>query len=111
MPKVVKAEARKWFGCSRSCFLFQHPGVLAAAALAAVDDQASLAQGDAGQAAGHDDDFFAVENVRAKIDAAAFETVLDEAGMLAQLDDRLGDEIARIVFDFSAKSSRSALLA
>src|ERR1700730_3537455 len=70
-------------------FLFQHPGIFAATALAAVDDEASAAKGLAGQAAGHDDYFFAVENVRPQIDAAAFEVIFDEAWMLTELHDRL----------------------
>ena len=80
-------------------FLLQHPGVFAAAALAGIHHQRSLSQGDARQSAGHDDDFFAVENVRPQIDAPAFEVVVEQAGMLAEFDDRLGDEVARVGFD------------
>src|SRR5260370_979259 len=67
---------------SRLLFL-QHPRILAAASLGAVNDQASFAEGDAGEPAGHDDYFFAVEDVGAEVDAAALETVINKAGMLA----------------------------
>ena len=81
-------------------FLLQNPGILAASALAAVNDEAALAQGHPRQAAGHDDDLLPVQNIWSKIDAPAFEVVLDKAGMLAELNHRLGDVISRIGRDF-----------
>src|SRR6266550_8650199 len=85
----------RWRGRSRRFIFFQHPRILASAALAAVDDQTSFAERDAGEPARHDDDFLAVQNVGTKVDSPAFEAVFDEAGVLAQFDDGLGDVVAR----------------
>src|SRR3954467_14411500 len=87
----------------RVVLVFQDPGVFAAAALAAVDDQGAAAEGDSGQAAGHYNDFFAVEDVGSEVYAAAFQVrqrcavfTVDERGVLGELDDGLGDEVARV---------------
>ena len=57
------------------------------------------------EAAGHDYYFLAVDDVGAEVDAAAFEVVFYEAGVLAELHDGLGDEVAGVGFDFFAEGS------
>jgi hypothetical protein len=47
---------------------------------------------------------FSVQNVWPQIDAAAFEMILAETGVLAQFDNRLGDEVARIILYFFGES-------
>src|SRR3954447_15059431 len=65
----------------RRALFFQHPRVLAAPALAAVYDEAPLAERNPRQAAGHDDDALAVENVRPQVDTPPLELVpFAEAG-------------------------------
>src|SRR6476646_256227 len=62
---------------------FQDPGIFTSAALGAVDDEAAFAEGDASQASRHDDYFFAEEDLGSESDATSFQTICDEAGMLA----------------------------
>ena len=76
--------------------LFQHPGILASAALRAVDHQASLLKCHARQSAGHDDDFFAIKDIRPQVDAPAFKAIVAEAWMLAEFHDGLGDKVSRV---------------
>src|SRR5438046_2694760 len=83
--------------CHCRLVFFEHPSVLAAAALGTVYDERAFAQRYAGQPTRHDDNLFAVEDVRPQVDATAFEArraavAFDVAGALAELDDRLSDE-------------------
>ena len=76
----------------------EHPGVLAAATLAAVDDQLSLGQGHPGKPAGQHPDVLAiVDRERPKIDMAGLQAVLDQRWHGGQLDYRLRDPTARVL--------------
>src|ERR1041384_6107158 len=81
--------------CCRD-LLFQHPGILAPTSLRAVHDERSLAQRDARQSSRHHQYFLAVQNVRTQIDSSSLKMIIHEAGMLAELNHGLGDEIAWI---------------
>src|SRR5689334_3134308 len=83
--------------------LFQHPSIFTAPSLGTVDDEAPLAKGHARQSSRHDDHFLSVKDIRPQIDAAPLKVIVNEARMLAQFDDRLCDEIPRIVFDLFGK--------
>ena len=83
--------------------LVEHPGVLGAAPLRAVDDQAPLRQRDAREPAGHHHDLFAVEHERAQVDVAAVEPAVDEGRVPAQADRRLGDVAARVGLDLAGE--------
>src|SRR5207248_49550 len=77
----------------------EDPGVLGPAPLRAVDDQAPSGEGDPGQAAGQDLDFFAVEDERAKVDMPPFQMLIDVSRVLAEADRGLTDVPARVVRD------------
>ena len=76
----------------------EHPGVLAAAALAAVDDELALGQGDPGKTARQHPDVLAiVDREGSKINMARLQAVLDQGRHGGQLDDRLRDPAARVL--------------
>src|SRR5690242_17587301 len=78
----------------------EDPGFLAAAALRGVHDERTLAQGDAGEAAGDDGGLLAVENEGAQVDVAAGEALaVAIRGMTRKRDHRLADVIARVGLD------------
>ena len=76
----------------------EHPGVLAAAALAAVDHQLALGQGDPGEPAGqHPDVVTVVDRERTKINMPRPQIVVDQGRHGGQLHHRLRDPAARIL--------------
>src|SRR4029450_5889765 len=76
----------------------EHPGVLASATLAAVDDQLSPGQGHPGKPAGqHPDVLAVVDRERPKIDMAGLQAVLDQRRHGGQLDDRLRGPTPRVL--------------
>ncbi len=93
--------------CGISGLLAQHPGILAAAALAGVDDQRAALERDAGQAAGDDGDLVAVEDVGAQVDVARLELVADEAGRAREADGGLGDVVAGVGLDLLGELARA----
>ena len=86
---------------------FEDPGVLGAAALGGVDDEGALRQRDAGEAAGHDDDLLAVEDEGPQVDVAALEMVRRHRSGAGELDDGLGDVVARVGADFARRIRRA----
>ena len=75
-----------------------HPGVLRAAALRAVDDEFALGQRHAGEAAGqHPDVVAVVDGERAQVGVPRAHAVVDERRDGGQLHDRLGDPAARVL--------------
>lgn len=80
--------------------LGEHPGVLGAAALAGVDDQVALLEGDPGQAAGQDPDVVAVvDGEGTQVDVAGRHAFAREGRGGGQGDGALGDETARVLAD------------
>src|SRR6187200_2896478 len=76
----------------------EHPGVLTAATLAAVDDELALRQCDPGQSSGEHPDVFAiVDSEWSKIDMARLQTVFDQGWHCGQLYDRLRDPATRVL--------------
>ena len=88
--------------------LFQNPCVLAAAALRRVDHERAFFEGHAGEAAGHDVDLVAEENVGPQIDVARLEPVADQAGRAREIERGLGDVVARIGLDLRVRIPRAA---
>ena len=75
----------------------QHPGVLRAAALRAVDDQLALGERDPGEPARqHPHALAVVHRERAQVDVPRPQALLDERRDGRQLDDRLRDPPARV---------------
>src|SRR5262245_18406241 len=72
------------------------PGVLAAPSLRGVDDQRVLRQRHAGQAAGGDVTRTSRDDEGTYIDVAWFDPLLAQRRRGGELDDRLGDPVARI---------------
>src|SRR5256885_5927923 len=77
--------------------LLEHPGVFAPAALGRVHDERTFPQRHAGQAAGNDRDFFAIENEWAQVDVPPLHVVVAERGRARKRHDRLGDVVPRIL--------------
>ena len=77
----------------------EHPGVLAAAALARVHDEAPLAERHAGEPAGDHLHPVAAEHERPEVDVAAFEVVVDERGVPGQRHHLLRDVAPRVGLD------------
>src|SRR5438477_402293 len=77
------------------------PRVLVPTPLRAVDDQAPLRKGDAGQSPRRDDNLLAVEHERPKVDVAAVQPAVDERRVPAQADGRLGDVAAGVGLDLA----------
>ena len=75
------------------------PRVLAAAALGRVDDERALRQGHPGQAAGRHVRRRPGEDERAQVDVARLDGVAAQRRRRRQLEDRLGDPVARVVLD------------
>src|SRR5262245_57001113 len=82
----------------------EHPRVLAAAALAAVDDEFALGQGNPGKSAWKYPDALAVvDRERSKINMTWLQTIVDQGRHRGQLDDRLRDPTARVLGDALAQ--------
>src|SRR5436305_1190516 len=100
----LQLRTRNWQLCLRLFLIFlEYPGIFAAAALGAVDDQAPLAKRNPRQSAWHDQNFFPVEDIGPEVDAPSFKVIIDKAWVLAQFDDGLRDEVAGIGLDFGGK--------
>src|SRR6185436_5537555 len=82
----------------------EHPGVLAPTALAAVDNEFPLWQGNTGQPAREYPDILAVVDCeRSKINMARLQAILDESRHCGELDHRLRDPAARVLLDPTAQ--------
>ena len=78
----------------------QHPGVLGAAALAGVHDQAALGQGHPGEAAGQHPHLLAVVHREGpQVEVAGAQAAVDQRGAGRERHDRLGDVAAGVAED------------
>ena len=77
-PLDIAAHPVERVGDPAQHLLAQHPGVLRAAALAGIHHQAAALERDAGQRAGHDLGFGAMQDEGAQIDMPRLDAVADK---------------------------------